>query len=231
MGGVRHLILNTMRTYYLDEIYNNDGAGTNQYLVSCRTSDSSMGSVSTVSLDLDLTGIAPGTQAAVDAAKTRIIAFAYDHYSETVVAGDIILGAGILVLLGLLPTTAIAESALSLSVQTSTGAVGTQVSSTHDSYVMVNTSVSTTATIAGNAAGDLVLEVAPTNSATAGDWVERGRNGNSQTLTLALTLQSVQLVKGQMVAFVPKGYYVKVRSVTGSGSPTYIIVSARKVLI
>lgn len=123
------------------------------------------------------------------------------------------------------------ESALSLSVQTSTGAVGTQVSSTRNAYVMVNTGISTTATIGGASTGDLVLEVAPTNSATAGDWVEKSRSSNSQTITLAIVLQSVQVVKGEMIAYVPAGYYVKVRSITGAGSPTYSITSARQVLV
>lgn len=124
-----------------------------------------------------------------------------------------------------------ADTSISLSVQTSTGAVGTQVSTARDAWVAVNGSVSTTATIGGNSAGDLVVEVAPTNSATAGDWVEKGRIGNSQNISLALALNSVQIVKGQMMAFVPKGYYVKVRSITGSGSPTYAVGSARKVLV
>lgn len=109
-----------------------------------------------------------------------------------------------------------------LSVQTSTGAVGTQISTTTNSYVMVAGQVSTTASIAGNAAGDLIVEVAPTNSATSTDWVEWGRIGNSQALSLAITLQSVQIVKGQVVAFVPKGWYVKVRS-SGSGTVAYTL--------
>lgn len=120
-------------------------------------------------------------------------------------------------------------SALSLSLQTSTGAVGTQVSTTRDAYVMLNGSVSTTATIGGASAGDIILEVAPTNSATAGDWVEWGRIGNSQTISLALALNSVQLTKGTAVAFVPAGYYVKART-AGSGTVSYTLTSAKQIL-
>lgn len=122
------------------------------------------------------------------------------------------------------------ESALSLSIQTSTGAVGTQVSATQASWVTIAGQVSTTASIAGNASGDIIVEVAPTNSATAGDWVEKGRIGNSQNLSLAITLQSVQIVKGQVVVFVPAGYYVKARS-SGSGTVSYTLNTVRKVLI
>lgn len=124
-----------------------------------------------------------------------------------------------------------ADSALSLSIQTSTGAVGTQVSATRNAWVAINASVSTTANISGNAAEDLVVEVAPTNSATAGDWVEKARMGNSQALTLAITLQSVQVVKNQMFVFVPAGYYVKVRSTGISGTTSASISSARQTLI
>lgn len=121
-------------------------------------------------------------------------------------------------------------SALSLSLQTSTGAVGTQVSSTKSAYVMLNGSVSTTATIGGSSAGDIILEVAPTNSATAGDWVEWGRIGNSQTISLALALNSVQVTKGMAVAFVPAGYYVKARQ-AGSGTVSYALTNAKQILV
>lgn len=126
------------------------------------------------------------------------------------------------------PATPVA-SALSLSLQTSTGAVGTQVSSTRNSYVMLNGNVSTTATIGGASAGDIILEVAPTNSVTAGDWVEWGRIGNSQTISLALTLNSVQVTKGQAIAFVPAGYYVKART-AGSGTVSYTLTNAKQIL-
>lgn len=121
-------------------------------------------------------------------------------------------------------------SALSLSLQTSTGAVGTQVSTTRNAYVMLNGNVSTTASIGGNAAGDIILEVAPTNSATAGDWVEWGRIGNSQTISLAIALNSVQVTKGMAVAFVPAGYYVKART-AGSGTVSYTLTNAKQILV
>lgn len=121
-------------------------------------------------------------------------------------------------------------SALSLSLQTGTGAVGTQVSTTRNSYVMLNGVVSTTATIGGASAGDIILEVAPTNSATAGDWVEWGRIGNSQTISLALTLNSVQVTKGMAVCFVPAGSYVKARQ-AGSGTVSYTLSSAKQILV
>lgn len=123
------------------------------------------------------------------------------------------------------------EGSVSLSVQTSTGAVGTQVSANQDALVMVDLSSVTTASIAGNAALDLVLEVAPTNSATAGDWIVKGRLGNSQALSLAITLQSIQTVKGETIAYVPKGYYVKVRSTGATGTTSSAVAEARAILL
>lgn len=119
------------------------------------------------------------------------------------------------------------ESTPSLSIQTSTGAVGTQLSATRNGWLTVQASISTTATIGGASTGDIVVEVAPTNSATAGDWVQKGIVGNSQTVTLAVILQSIQVVKGSAIVFVPAGYYAKVRSVTGSGSPSYSILAQK----
>lgn len=128
-------------------------------------------------------------------------------------------------------TTARAESTVSLSVQTSTGAVGTQVSTTQDALVFVSDNISTTASIAGNAADDLIVEVAPTNSATAGDWVEKARGGQSQALSLAIALQSVQIVKGVLPVYVPTGYYIKVRSLSSSGTFSNGVSNSRIVLL
>lgn len=116
------------------------------------------------------------------------------------------------------------------SIVTGTGATGFQVSSTRVSTVRYNTTVTTTASIAGNAGGYIALEVAPTNSATASDWVEMGRCGNSQALTLAITLQSVQGTTCQLAADVPAGYYAKLRSVTSQGTVSYAFVSSSEVL-
>lgn len=121
------------------------------------------------------------------------------------------------------------ETTLSLSVQTSTGAVGTQVSTTRDALVFVSENITTTANIAGSAAEDMVVEVAPTNSATAGDWIEKARGGQSQAYTLAIALQGVQVVKGVLPVYVPAGAYIKVRS-TGKSGTTSDGVSSSRVL-
>lgn len=117
------------------------------------------------------------------------------------------------------------------SIVTGTGATGFQVSSTRDSIVTYSTKIVTTATIAGGQEGYVVLEIAATNSATAGDWKEVGRVTNGQALSLALTLQSIQPVSGVLMGIVPAGFYVKVRSVNTTGTPTFSMVSGQEVLI
>lgn len=121
-------------------------------------------------------------------------------------------------------------SVLGISLVTGTGAVGTQISSTQASWVALTGSVSTTATIGGASSGDIIIEVAPTNSATPSDWIEWGRIGNSQTISLALALNSVQVTKGQVMAFLPIGYWIKART-NGSGSVSYSLLDAKQILL
>lgn len=123
-----------------------------------------------------------------------------------------------------------AWSAPARTIETSTGAVGWQISSTRLSTVSYNINSTTTATIGGNSGGYVTLELAPTNSATASDWVEMGRCGQSQNVTLALALQSVQSIACQLTTDVPVGYSVKLRSVTTSGSPSFGFISSNEVL-
>lgn len=116
------------------------------------------------------------------------------------------------------------------SIVTGTGATGFQVSSTRNTSDHYNVKVTTTASIAGNADGYITFEIAPTNSATSTDWIEMGRCGNSQALTLAITLQSVQSTTCQITGDVPAGYYSKLRSVTTTGTVSYAFVSGQEVL-
>lgn len=129
------------------------------------------------------------------------------------------------------PLMAATPTALSLSLVTGTGAVGTLISATNSAFVYCSVTIATTATIGGAASGTVVLETAPTNSATAGDWVEIDRFTNGQAITLAIALQSVQTLGGAVSGFVPAGYYVKLRSINNSGTPTYSFNSGQKTLI
>lgn len=119
-------------------------------------------------------------------------------------------------------------SSLSLSL-VGTGATGTQISSTKDSTIRCNLSTSTTSTIGGGATSVIALKVCATNSATEGDWTTVGLLENDQTITLALTLQSLQVMKGQLNADVPATWYAKLVN-SGTGTHAEAVVSCFKTL-
>lgn len=126
----------------------------------------------------------------------------------------------------LVPTV---NNAPSHALQTVAAAAnGFQLSSTRPSMVNYNVSVSSTATIAGAATGSVVLEIAATNSVTATDWKTIGVVGNSQTVTLAIALQSIQVISGQVGGFVPAGWYVRLRSITTTGTVSFSYLSGQE---
>lgn len=119
-------------------------------------------------------------------------------------------------------------SSLSLSL-VGTGATGTQISSTKDSTIRCNVSTSTTSSIGGPSTSIVALKTCATNSATEGDWTTVAVLENDQTITLALALQSVQVVKGQLNADVPAGFYAKLVN-SGTGTHAEAVVSCFKTL-
>lgn len=132
----------------------------------------------------------------------------------------------------LLPSTLpMSQAPATRSIVTGTGAVGFQPSATRNVFANYNATIVSTASIAGAAQGTLVLEIAPTNSATAGDWVEVCRFTNGQALSLAITLQSVQTLSNSLSGMIPAGYYAKLRSISTSGSPTFTFNSGQEVLL
>lgn len=110
-----------------------------------------------------------------------------------------------------------------------TGATGTQISATKDSIVRFNLSTSTTASIAGPATSVVTLKKCATNDSTEGNWTTVAALENDQTLTLAITLQSVQVMKGQLETDLPAGWYVKLVS-SGSGTHTEGFISGEKTI-
>lgn len=127
-----------------------------------------------------------------------------------------------------IPNVTRTTSASTLSL-VATGATGTQISATKDSTVRYTVSTSTTSTIGGPATSVVTLKICATNSATEGDWTSIGIIESDQTITLAITLQSIQVVKGQITADVPAGWYVKLVN-TGTGTHSESFVSGQKTI-
>lgn len=121
-----------------------------------------------------------------------------------------------------IPSTARTTSAISPSLVGS-GATGTQVSGTKDSSIRLNVSTSTTSSIGGPSTSLVALKICSTNNATEANWTTVATLENDQTITLAIVLNSIQVMKGQLVSDVPAGWYYKlVNSGTGTHSESAI---------
>lgn len=118
-------------------------------------------------------------------------------------------------------------------VTTAAAANGFQISSTRDALVNYSVTVSSAVQIGliTNVTGYCVLEVAATNSTTAGDWKEKGRVGTGQNVGLALAFSSTQTATAPLFAMVPAGYYARLRTVNSNGTPTYTYISGTEVLV
>lgn len=116
------------------------------------------------------------------------------------------------------------------SFVTSTAATGFQVDPTGIAFVSYSVTISTTATIGGASSGLVYLEICPINSTNPSLWSIVAQTGNSQTITLAVALQSIQTTTSQVSAFVPAGYYARLRSSNVSGSPTFTYNSGAETL-
>lgn len=127
-----------------------------------------------------------------------------------------------------IPSTLRTTSTLSLSL-VGTGATGTQISATNDSSVKLTVSTSTTSTIGGPSTSLVALKICSTNNATEGNWTTVTTFENDQTITLAIALNSIQTVKGQLSADVPATWYVKLVN-SGSGTHTETFVSGQQTI-
>lgn len=116
---------------------------------------------------------------------------------------------------------------VSRTISTSTTALGTLLSASSTSNVMYSVNIVTTASIGGSSAGEVFLEVSPTNTSTS-TWTVVNRVKNSQTVTLALILNSVQDITYTIVGNIPAGYYSRLRSNNISGTPTYTFVTGQE---
>lgn len=117
-------------------------------------------------------------------------------------------------------------------VSIAAAANGFQISSTRDSSVSYSITISCAVQIgvATNVEGYVVLEICPTNSSTAGDWVEISRVTNAQNIALALALSSTAKNGAPVAGKVPAGFYSRLRSVNVSGTPTYTTNGQQEVM-
>lgn len=118
-----------------------------------------------------------------------------------------------------------AQSAASRSLNTAF-----QISSTRAAYVSYSVKLTVTASITGGQDGDVFLEIASDSGFTA-NVQTIAVAGLGQTYTLAVALQGVQPQTGCVFGFVPAGYYVRLRTVNNTGTPTYSVRAGQEVLV
>lgn len=127
-----------------------------------------------------------------------------------------------------IPNVTRTTSSLTLSL-VGTGATGTQISATKDSTVRCSISTSTTSTIGGPSTSLVSIKTCSTNSSTEGNWGTIATFESDQTITLAIALQSIQVVKGQLCADVPAAWYVKLVN-SGTGTHAEVWVSGQQTI-
>lgn len=127
-----------------------------------------------------------------------------------------------------IPSVARTVSSLSLSL-VGTGATGTQISATKGSSVRCCISTSTTSTIGGASTSIVSLKKCATNNATEGSWTTVAILENDQTISLAIALQSLQIIKGQLAADLDPAWYVKLVN-TGTGTHAETSISGEQTI-
>lgn len=108
------------------------------------------------------------------------------------------------------------------SIVTTTSSTGFQISSTRASSVCYEGTFQTTSTIGGPSSITVFLETSDTNSTTPGDWTIKAQQSNSNTITLAVVLQQVDIEPWSLCRTIPAGKYVRIRSgsITGTAAAT-----------
>lgn len=123
-----------------------------------------------------------------------------------------------------------APTAMTFSSPTVTLGTAFQPSATRASDVRATFRIANVLTLTGGAAGDIVMEQAD-NSGMSTNVVELGRCGNSNTGGLVVGLTLNDAVACQVSGIVGAGKYIRYRSATTVGTPTYTVLGARQVLL
>lgn len=105
-----------------------------------------------------------------------------------------------------------------------------QVNSTRDALVFYSVQITVTASILSGQNGDVILEIASDSGFTA-NVQTLSINGNGQTYTLAVAIQGIQPTTIPVSGYVPAGYYVRLRTVNNTGTPTFTYRAGQELLL
>lgn len=121
------------------------------------------------------------------------------------------------------------QSSVTRTIATSSGTAGFLVSASRDAEVRYSADISCTLSLTAGQSGTLVLEIANNSAMTGAQVVSRATNSNSGTLTVGLGL--TQVGPANLTGYVPAGWYVRLRSINNTGSPTFTYQAGQEVLL
>lgn len=105
-----------------------------------------------------------------------------------------------------------------------------QISASRPALVFYSVRITTTASIGSNQDGDAILEIASDSGFTTNVQTLSIAQG-SQTVTLAIALNSVQALTMTLSGFVPTGYYARIRTVNTTGTPSFSFRNGQEILM
>jgi hypothetical protein len=117
------------------------------------------------------------------------------------------------------------------TLATTTSSTGFQISATRNAVVCYEGTFQTTSTIGGPSSITIYLETANTNSTTPSDWTVIAQQVNSNTITLAVVLQQVDIEPWSISRTIPAGKYVRIRYGNVTGTATATISSQQQEVI
>lgn len=105
-----------------------------------------------------------------------------------------------------------------------------QISPSRNALVTYSVQITVTASISGGQNGDVILEIASDSGFTT-NVQTLSASGLGQTYTLAVALQGVQPQTQPVSGFVPAGYFVRLRTVQNTGTPSFAYRFGQEVLM
>ena len=104
-----------------------------------------------------------------------------------------------------------------------------QISSSNWSIVHYSIDISCSLSLTGGTTGTVYLEISPTSGFSTVQNVGSFTNSNTGTLTIGLN--TVQISTANLGTVVPAGYYVRLRTSNSLGTPTFTYQSGQEVLL
>jgi len=105
-----------------------------------------------------------------------------------------------------------------------------QLSTTRDSEVRYSVDISCTSTLLGGQSGTVILEMANNAAFTTGvQTLCQFTNSNSVSLAIAITV--TQINTACLTGYIPAGNWIRLRTVNGTGTPTFTYQVGQEVLL